>query len=68
MMSYHNNLCFNINYLSLENSLINIMIENFPYLQTIHLSTSEKGHGFLMLICGFTVAVKLCTDSCYLFD
>ena len=44
------------------------MIENFPYLQTIHLSTSEKGHGFLMLICGFTVAVKLCTDSCYLFD
>ena len=44
------------------------MVEVFPYLQAIHLSTSEKGNGFLMFICGFTVAVILYNDSYYLFD
>ena len=42
------NVCFNINYLSLENGVTDIIVEDFPYLQAIHLSTSEKRNGFSM--------------------
>ena len=58
----------NINYLNLENSVIDIMAEDFPYLQAIHLSTSEKGNGFLMFMWVFKAAVILYNDIYYLFD
>ena len=51
------NVCFMMNYLRLENGAIGIMVEDFPYSQAIDLSTFEKGNGFLMIICGFTVAL-----------
>ena len=53
------NVCFNIHYLSLENGAVDINVEDFPYWQVIHLSTSEKGNGFSMFVCGFTVTVTL---------
>ena len=62
------NFCFKINYLSLENGAIDIMVEDFLNFQAIHLNTSEKGNSFLMFICGFTVAVILYNDIYYLFD
>ena len=61
------NVSFNKNYLSLENGLRRL-VEDFLYLQAIHLSDSKKGNDFLMFICGFTVAVILYNDSYYLFD
>ena len=51
------NVCFIMNYLRLENGAIGIMVEDFPYSQAIHLNTFEKGNGFLMFICGFTVVL-----------
>ena len=52
----------------MKNGPIDIMVKDFPYLQAIHVNISEKGNGFLMFICGFTVAVILYNDSYDFFN
>ena len=59
---------FSVEFMSLENGEISANSVGFPFLRAIYNSCVDRGDGFLMFLCGFTIVIIPYRNFFYLFD
>ena len=59
---------FSVELMSLENGEISADSIDFPFLRAIYNSCVDRGDGFLMFLCGFTIAIIPYRNFFYSFD